>query len=132
MRRISYRNRWWAWLSVITAPTVTAIDAEPVNLDFEDGVVGDVPTGWSAPATEQSGYAVEISETEAKTGRRSVLIAKTDRTPPAEAAPAMPGTRFGNVIQAVDAAHYRGKRVSFSGWVRTSISALGIARLSGD
>ena len=75
------RNRWWAWVSIITAPTVTAIDAEPVNLDFEDGVVGDVPTGWFAPATEQSGYAVEISGTEAKTGTRSVLIAKTDRTP---------------------------------------------------
>lgn len=132
MRRGTIRNRWWAWVSVITAPTVTAIGAEPANLDFEDGVVGDVPTGWSAPAAEQSGYAVEISGTAAKTGTRSVLIAKTDRTPPADAAASLPGgTRFGNVRQAVDAARYRGKRVSFSGWVRTNVSALGIAGLSG-
>ena len=117
-------------MSVITAPTVTAIDAEPVNLDFEDGVVGEVPTGWSAPATERSGYAVEISGTEAKTGTRSVLIAKTDRTL-ANASASMPGGPFGNVMQAVDAAHYCGKRVRFSGWVRTNISALGIAGLSG-
>ncbi|MDE0191193.1 MAG: hypothetical protein OXQ90_07520, partial [Gammaproteobacteria bacterium] len=86
MRRGTIRNRWWAWVSVITAPTVTAIGAEPVNLDFQDGVIGEVPTGWSAPAAEQSGYAVEISGTEARTGTRSVLIAKTDRTPPADAA----------------------------------------------
>ena len=132
MRRGTIRNRWWAWVSVITAPTVTAIGAEPVNLDFQDGVIGEVPTGWSAPAAEQSGYAVEISGTEARTGTRSVLIAKTDRTPPADAAASLPGgTRFGNVRQAVDAARYRGKRVSFSGWVRTNVSALGIARLSG-
>ena len=131
MRRGDIRNRWWAWVSIITAPTVTAIDAEPVNLDFEDGVVGDVPTGWFAPATEQSGYAVEISGTEAKTGTRSVLIAKTDRTPSADAAASMPGGAFGNVMQAVDAAAYRGKRIRFSGWVRTKVSALGIAGLSG-
>jgi len=119
-------------VSVITAPTVTcAIDAEPVNLDFEDGVVGEVPTGWSTPTTEQSGYAVEINETEAKTGTRSVLITKTDRTPPADAADSIPGGPFGNVMQVVDAAHYRGTRVSFSRWVRTNVSALGIAGLLG-
>lgn len=49
-------------MSVITAPTVTcAINAEPANLDFEEGVIGEVPTGWFAQPPEQSGYAVELS-----------------------------------------------------------------------
>ena len=106
---------------IATAPATVAVNAEPTNLDFEDGVVGEVPTGWFAPqVTERSGYTVELSDETANSGERSAKIAKV-RTATTDAGTPPPGGGFGNVMQAVDGAPYRGKRVRFSGWVRTEV-----------
>ena len=59
----------WSSVLVATAATTGTVNAEPTNLDFEDGVVGEVPTGWFAPGvTERSGYTVELSDETAHTG----------------------------------------------------------------
>ncbi|MCE2425852.1 MAG: hypothetical protein J4F45_12285, partial [Pseudomonadales bacterium] len=106
---------------IATAPATVAVNAEPTNLDFEDGIVGEVPTGWFAPqVTERSGYTVELSDETANSGERSAKIAKV-RTATTDAGTPPPGGGFGNVMQAVDGAPYRGKRVRFSGWVRTEV-----------
>ena len=56
----------------------------------------------------------------ANTGTRSVVVAKT-QTAATDTATLVPGGGFGNVMQTVDSTPYRGKRVRFSGWVRTEV-----------
>lgn len=85
--------------------------AKPTNLDFEKGTLGDVPVSWGSP-TQQGGYTVRLSEKAPKRGRRCVEIAKTDVDDAPEAS-------FGNVMQMIDAAPFRGKRLRFTGWART-------------
>ena len=85
--------------------------AKPTNLDFEEGSLGDVPLSWGSP-TQQGGYTVRLSEKAPKRGRRCVEIAKTDVDHGPEAS-------FGNVMQMIDAAPFRGKRLRFTGWAKT-------------
>lgn len=107
-----------------SAMSVDPLAAEATNLDFEDGVVGEVPTGWHTPqVNDMSGYTVELVDQAAKTGKRSVMIARVGE-PSSDADGPPPGGGFGNVMQRIDAAPYRGKRVRFGGWVRTKVSRL--------
>jgi len=110
-------------LALVTGVMSARALAEPTNLDFEDGVVGEVPKGWASP-TELRGYTARLTENNPKSGRRCVVIEKTD-------AQESPDAPFGNVMQMIDATPYRGKRLRFTGWVRTSTPGLNVAGLSG-
>lgn len=127
MRLLDDRTRALPILALASgALSAYAVPGEPTNLDFEDGEVGEVPTGWFAPPINaRNGYTIELSDEGAKTGRRVVLMSKS-ATPSSEAGETLPGTTLGNVMQVADATPYRGKRVRFSGWVRTEVLPLGL------
>ena len=127
MRLLQDRTRWLPTLALASgALSGYAVPPEPTNLDFEDGEAGEVPTGWFAPPINaRNGYTIELSDEGAKTGKRVVLMSKS-ATPSSEASETLPGTSLGNVMQVADATPYRGKRVRFSGWVRTEVLPLGL------
>jgi C-terminal processing protease CtpA/Prc len=89
--------------SSIIQPTV-------VNLDFEQGSVGQVPEGWASP-TSSMGYAAEVTEENPKTGKRAALL---QNAPDAKSA----SNPFGNLMQAIDATCFRGRRVRLRAAVR--------------
>lgn len=78
---------------------------KPINLDFEEGTVGEIPAGWSS-RTQKVGYIAELSETNPKSGKRSAVVRSA---PDADIAPGA----FGNLMQAIDATPYRGHIVRF-------------------
>ena len=87
----------------------TTVQSQPINLDFEQGEVGQVPTGWSSPT--KPNYAGELSGEKPKSGKRAALL----RSLPNATADGPP---FGNLMQAFDATAIRGHRVRFRAAVR--------------
>ena len=85
------------------------VQAHPANLDFEQGAIGQVPDGWDSPT--KINYAVELTEQQPRSGNRAALL----RSVPSAAAA---GSAFGNLMQAIDAAPFRGRRVRFRAAVR--------------
>jgi len=85
------------------------IQPQLVNLDFEEGATGQVPTGWASPTAPT--YSAEITEDQPKSGKRCVLLHSL--------ATKVDGAPFGNVMQAADATPFRGRRVRFRAAVRT-------------
>lgn len=84
--------------------------AAPVNLDFEQGTAGQVPIGWQS-LTQGKGYTAETTDKTPQGGTRAVLLRKEPGALPD--APA-----FGNLMQAINAAPFRGKRIRLRGAVR--------------
>src|SRR5262245_47115508 len=75
----------------------------PVNLDLEEGKLGELPKGWIQPKTSvDAGYRVELTDEQPRSGKRCARISR-------DAKEKTPG--FGNLVQQFDAAAYRGKRV---------------------
>jgi len=91
-----------------------SVQTHPVNLDFEEGAVGQVPDGWVSPTGIN--YAAELTEERPKSGRRAALL----RSVPGATAG---GSPFGNFMQAIDAAPFRGRRVRFRAAVRMEMEA---------
>jgi len=105
--------RFTFYLLLIGAPlwaaSAIADDVAPVNSSFEQGQPGQVPDGWHIPAIE--GYQVLLSDENPKSGKQSVLIQRNaDVADP-----------FGNVMQGIDAAPFRGQRVRYRAAVRTEV-----------
>ncbi|HEY3242013.1 MAG TPA: S41 family peptidase, partial [Phycisphaerae bacterium] len=92
---------------LLVGPSILS-GAPPANPDFEEGEVGQVPTGWFAPLGARAGYRVELVEDSPRSGKRCVRIVSEDQT----TAP------FGNVMQSFAAAEYRGQRVRFRAAVK--------------
>jgi C-terminal processing protease CtpA/Prc len=88
----------------------------PVNLDFEQGTVGQVPEGWDSPTGIN--YAAELTEVQPKSGKRAALLSSV-------AGATAGGPDFGNLMQAVDAAPFRGRRVRFRAAVRMEAAEAG-------
>lgn len=89
----------------------------PINLDFEQGELGQVPAGWRMPeGCSQAGYRAVVSDAQPKQGNHCVLM---DRT----------GERyvdgFGKLAQEFDAQPYRGKCVRLRAWVRAEVKGEG-------
>jgi hypothetical protein len=79
--------------------------AAPANLDFESGAPGEVPPGWlQATSQPQPGAAIRVVSEEPRNGAQAALLSRD-----ATAAP----TSTVNLLQLVDAASYRGRRVRF-------------------
>jgi C-terminal processing protease CtpA/Prc len=88
----------------------------PTNLDFEQGLVGQVPDDWNSPT--KPNYTAEVTEGQAKSGQHSALL----RSEPNAVAGGPP---FGNLMQTFDATPFRGRRVRFRAAVRMEPSEAG-------
>jgi C-terminal processing protease CtpA/Prc len=90
-----------------SAVRTSNIQTHPVNLDFEQGSIGAVPDDWVCPT---NGYVAQLTEQQPQSGKHAALLqSQPDAN---KAAP------FGNLMQAIDATPYRGKRVRFKAFVR--------------
>jgi C-terminal processing protease CtpA/Prc len=82
----------------------------PVNLDFETGAPGELPAGWSlATGTKPPGVSAAVTTEEKRGGTQGVVL---------ERAAAGSGVSL-NLLQQIDAAPYRGRRVRFRLAVKT-------------
>jgi C-terminal processing protease CtpA/Prc len=100
-----------ALLLLVAALPLFAAGPAPANLDFESGAPGEVPPGWISP-TVQFGYTAAITTDSPKQGKQCVLVSGKPRATES-------GTpAFGNVMQSIDAAAYRGMRVRLRAAVR--------------
>ncbi len=102
---------------LLSAPAVIAqsslvrtpnVELHPVNLDFEQGTLGQVPDGWRCPTTIN--YPAELTAEQPKSGKYAVVLYSKES--------AAAGSPFGNLMQAIDAAPFRGRRVRFRASVR--------------
>ncbi|HCO95778.1 MAG TPA: hypothetical protein DIU00_17840 [Phycisphaerales bacterium] len=86
-----------------------AAETVPANPGFEQGKPGQAPDHWRVPKVP--GYHVLISDEDPKSGKQCVTIKRgTEKPGP-----------FGNLMQKIDAASFRGKRVRYRAAVRTEI-----------
>ena len=89
------------------------------NPDFEQGAVGQPPPGWFVPPpVTAAGYSATLSSENPKSGRQCVLLAGG---PNVKAG----GNAFGNIMQALDATPYRGKRIHFHASLRLQAASPG-------
>jgi len=88
----------------------STVQKTPLNLDFEQGTIGQVPSGWDSP-TRSVGYAAETVETLPRTGSKAAVL-RSDPNAKIDA------RTFGNLMQVVDAAPFRGRRVRLRAAVR--------------
>jgi hypothetical protein len=95
--------------ALVWASLVAAAETVPVNPGFEQGQPGQAPDHWLVPKIP--GYHVLISDENPKSGKQCVTIKRGTETP----------GPFGNVMQKIDAAPFRGKRVRYRAAVRTQI-----------
>ena len=85
----------------------------PVNLDFEQGTVGQTPTGWYFFTGVGSGYTSGLTTERPISGAMCVVIKRTSAAGSGD---------FSSVAQSFDASPYRGKQVRFRAAVRASVS----------
>jgi len=94
------------WTAVAAAQPVNA--AGVVNGDFEAATVGQVPAGWTLPpAAAEAGYTAAAVEEGAHSGQRAAVLRRDAE-----------GRGFGNLMQSLDAAPFRGKVVRLRAAVR--------------
>lgn len=98
---------------------VQNVEPHPVNLDFEQGTLGQVPDGWRCPTP--AGYGAELTAEQPKSGKYAALL-KSKQS-------AGPSAPFGNLMQAIDATPFRGRRVRFRASVRVEGDETGRAQL---
>ena len=98
-------------------PFVKSETVQPraVNLDFEQGTSDDPPIGWRVP-TRGIGFDAALIEAGAKTGKRAAVLRDTIPIKPT-------GLRLGNLMQAIDAAPFRGRRVRLRAAMRVEANA---------
>lgn len=89
--------------------------ARPINLDLEQGKLGDVPTGWHfPPPCAEAGFKLVLTEEKPFAGKHCALLSRQKGN-----------GEFGNILQSVDAAGYRGKRIRFRAAVRADVAGAG-------
>jgi erythromycin esterase len=82
----------------------------PANPGFEQGETGQAPPGWFVPPMlRKAGYSAELRRQGCHSGSGCAVVLV-----PAE----QPAQMFGNLMQSLEAAPYRGQRVRFRAWVR--------------
>jgi hypothetical protein len=98
-----------------TSPPPTAVESAsggppPANAGFEAGVVGEAPAHWTVPPVP--GFQVVVSDDRPAAGDRCATISCITE----------PGANpFGNLIQRIDAAPFRGQRVRYRAAVRAEV-----------
>ena len=83
-----------------------AADGGPINPDFEKDSPGEAPAGWRVPT---EGYSAEVKRGNATQGEQYVRLSGQKSTNV---------SGFGNLMQSLDAAPYRGKMIRFRAMVR--------------
>ena len=96
-------------IALVLVSHVAAAETVPANLDFEQGQPGQAPANWLIPKVP--GYEVVICDEDPKSGKQCVTIRRSKENP----------GLFGNVMQRMDAAPFRGKRLRYRAAVRTEI-----------
>jgi len=96
-------------IALVWTSLVAAAETVLTNSGFEQGQPGQAPDRWRVPKVP--GYHVLISAENPKSGKQCVTIKRGTETP----------GPFGNVMQKIDAASFRGKRVRYRAAVRTQI-----------
>lgn len=92
--------------SVKAAPAVA-------NMDFEEGEKGQPPVGWLlTKASQDRGYRAALTDERPFHGKLCATLSGRSAS-------------FGTIMQTVDAAAYRGKRIRFKAAVRTHVSGEG-------
>ncbi|HEV3076561.1 MAG TPA: hypothetical protein VHB47_19215, partial [Thermoanaerobaculia bacterium] len=90
------------------------LPAAPVNLDFEQGKLGQMPAGWMmTAASERAGFGADLTDEQPYQGKTCAVVRGISFGK-------MPGTA--TLMQSFDAAAYRGQRVRFRAAVRTDDS----------
>jgi erythromycin esterase len=84
--------------------------ASPRNLDFESS---DQLDGWTSPTSRNSGFVTGVTTEDAASGKRAAFVAREPGL--------WPGEFAGQVMQRIDAAPFRTKRIRFKGSVRTTV-----------
>ncbi|HJN77469.1 MAG TPA: S41 family peptidase [Myxococcota bacterium] len=80
------------------------------NLDFEEGVPGGAPIGWMVPeAVHAAGYEATLTDASPASGVMAAELRYVGEGDP---------EGFGNLMQTVDAAPWRGHRVGISAKIR--------------
>jgi C-terminal processing protease CtpA/Prc len=82
----------------------------PVNLDFKNAVVGQLPDGWSAPLASK-GFPAAATDQCSKPDTLCGVVRSEQVTSPGP---------FGNMMQYFDAVPYRNKQVRFRAAVRVA------------
>jgi transglutaminase-like putative cysteine protease len=91
-----------------SAAPAKAVPSAASNLDFEAPAALD---GWGGGGT---GYERTIDTTQSHGGTNAARVHYSGSLPPTARA-------FGTFTQAIDAASFKGKRIRYSGWLRTEI-----------
>jgi C-terminal processing protease CtpA/Prc len=107
------------FLVLLISPRLEAAGEQgPANPSLEEGKVGSVPAGWFLPGPcRDAGYTAELTEEQPQQGKRSALLRRDAAKGPAPA--------FGNLMQNIDAAPFRGRRIRFRAAVRAEVKGAG-------
>ena len=101
-------------------PSLTALRTVKVralpNANFEQGKVGQIPPNWFVPpAIRRVGFGAKTVEGGPGNGNKCAVLfrdpkAKTPNT----------SKLFANMMQTLDAAPFRGKRIAYRAWIRVA------------
>ena len=95
---------------------------QPYNLDFEDGVSGELPKGWNmALKFEKSGFKAGTYNKESLRGKNCLNFTFTGIIDTTQYQDSMevPEDSYGYVYQSIDASDYRNKKVKFKAAILT-------------
>jgi WD40 repeat protein/formylglycine-generating enzyme required for sulfatase activity len=81
------------------------IPFNPVNLDFEEAIIGQCPAGWFVARAVRDLYLCEVTKDRVKEGRLATLLARKIEGGNSES--------FGPFLQVFDGKPYRNKKVKF-------------------
>jgi len=88
--------------------TSQTVQPHPVNLDFEQGSAGQLPDGWLCSTTIN--YEARLTAERPQSGKYAAVLQSKEGV--------SAGSSFGNLMQAIDATPFRGRRVRFRASVR--------------
>ena len=95
-------------IAFAATPLLLVGQTGPMNLDFRQGELGGLPSGWDAPNGKQ-GYVARITDECVKPGSRCVVIEHQGSGAPAG---------MGKLMQSFSAAPYRNRNARLSASVR--------------
>jgi C-terminal processing protease CtpA/Prc len=105
----TFRSALLAALALAAPLASATAQSAPANPGFEEGA--PALTGWGFRG--EPAYAFALDSADAREGRWAVRVTGQGGGAPGA---------FGNLLQRVDAAPYRGRRVRYRAWVRTELA----------